>query len=50
MKKLFTSIFAATLLDKIPDHNPKVLITLDPEEVSRRGVRQINAINWLLSY
>ncbi len=35
--------------DKIPDHNPKVLITLDPEEVSRRGVRQINAINWLLS-
>ena len=36
--------------DKIPDHNPKVLITLDPEEVSRRGVRQINAINWLLSH
>ena len=35
--------------DKIPDHNPKVLITLDPEEVSRRGVRQINAISWLLS-
>ena len=35
--------------DKIPDHNPKVLITLDPEEVSRRGVRQVNAINWLLS-
>ena len=35
--------------DKIPDHNPKALITLDPEEVSRRGVRQINAINWLLS-
>lgn len=35
--------------DKIPDHNPKILITLDPEEVSRRGVRQINAINWLLS-
>ena len=38
-----------TPFDKIPDHNPKVLITLDPEEVSRRGVRQINAINWLLS-
>ena len=36
--------------DKIPDHNPKVLITLDPEEVSRRGVRQINAINWLLGH
>ena len=35
--------------DKIPDHNPKVLITLDPEEVSRRGVRQVNVINWLLS-
>ncbi len=38
-----------TPFDKIPDHNPKILITLDPEEVSRRGVRQINAINWLLS-
>ncbi len=38
-----------TPFDKIPDHNPKALITLDPEEVSRRGVRQINAINWLLS-
>lgn len=37
-----------TPFDKIPDHNPKILITLDPEEVSRRGVRQINAINWLL--
>jgi predicted AAA+ superfamily ATPase len=35
--------------DKIPDHNPKILITLDPEEVSRRGIRQINAINWLLN-
>lgn len=38
-----------TPFDRIPDHNPKILITLDPEEVSRRGVRQINAINWLLS-
>ncbi len=38
-----------TPFDKIPDHNPKILITLDPEEISRRGVRQINAINWLLS-
>lgn len=38
-----------TPFDKIPDHNPKILITLDPEEVSRRGVRQVNAINWLLS-
>lgn len=38
-----------TPFDKIPDHNPKILITLDPEEVSRCGVRQINAINWLLS-
>lgn len=38
-----------TPFDKIPDHNPKILITLDPEEVSRRGVRQINAISWLLS-
>lgn len=39
-----------TPFDKISDHNPKVLITLDPEEVSRRGVRQINAINWLLGH
>ncbi len=35
--------------DMIDDHNMKILITLDPEEVSRRGVRQVNAINWLLN-
>lgn len=34
--------------DKINDHNLKILITMDPEEVLRRGVRQINAINFLL--
>lgn len=37
-----------TPFDKINDHNLKVLITMDPEEVLRRGVRQVNAINFLL--
>lgn len=37
-----------TPFDKINDHNLKILITMDPEEVLRRGVRQVNAINFLL--
>lgn len=32
----------------IRDHNPKVLLTLDPEEPVYEGVRQINILNWLL--
>jgi len=33
---------------KINDHFPKYLLTLDPEEPTYDGVRQINIINWLL--
>ena len=37
-------------LDAISDHNPKYLLTLDIEpEVSHNGIRQINALDWLLS-
>jgi predicted AAA+ superfamily ATPase len=32
----------------IREHNPKYLITLDPEEPVHNGIRQVNAINWLL--
>jgi predicted AAA+ superfamily ATPase len=35
-------------LRSIRDHNPKYLITLDPEEPVHNGIRQVNAINWLL--
>jgi len=36
-------------LDSIADHNPKVLLTLDPDpEVSHNGIRQIYALDWLL--
>lgn len=36
-------------LDKIKDHNPKYLLTLDDDpEVSYHGIKQINAIDWLL--
>lgn len=36
-------------LDKIADHNPKYLLTLDDDpEVSYNGIKQINAIDWLL--
>lgn len=33
--------------DKIPDHNEKLLITMDYETGSRNGVKQINIIDWL---
>jgi predicted AAA+ superfamily ATPase len=34
--------------DKIPDHNERLLITMDYENGDRNGVKQINAIDWLL--
>jgi predicted AAA+ superfamily ATPase len=34
--------------DKIPDHNERLLITADYENGDRNGVKQINAIDWLL--
>ena len=35
-------------LAKIPDYNERLLITMDYETGSRNGVKQINAIDWLL--
>lgn len=35
--------------DNIPDHNEKILITMDYETGSHNGVKQINAIDWLLN-
>jgi len=36
-------------LDGISDHNPKYLLTLDIAPVaSHNGIRQINALEWLL--
>jgi predicted AAA+ superfamily ATPase len=35
-------------LQTIRDHNPKYLITLDPEEPAYNGIIQRNAIKWLL--
>jgi predicted AAA+ superfamily ATPase len=34
--------------DKISDHNEKILITMDYENGSHNGIKQINAIEWLL--
>ncbi len=34
---------------KIPDYNERLLITMDYEKGSHNGVKQINAIDWLLS-
>ncbi|MCL2246361.1 MAG: ATP-binding protein [Lentimicrobiaceae bacterium] len=34
--------------DRINDHNEKILITMDYETGSRNGVKQVNAIDWLL--
>ncbi|MDR0646536.1 MAG: ATP-binding protein [Elusimicrobiota bacterium] len=33
----------------IKDANPKILLTMDAEEPVHNGIRQINAINWLLN-
>jgi len=33
---------------KIPDHNERLLITMDFETGSHNGIKQINAIDWLL--
>lgn len=35
--------------DNIPDHNEKILITMDYETGTHNGVKQINAIDWLLN-
>ena len=36
-------------LESINDHNQKFLITLDPFPVtSHNGIKQINALDWLL--
>ncbi|WP_343210764.1 ATP-binding protein [Anaerolentibacter hominis] len=36
-------------LDSITDHNPKFLLTLDDDPVmSYNGIRQVNAIDWLI--
>jgi predicted AAA+ superfamily ATPase len=34
---------------KIPDYNERLLITMDYEKGSHNGVKQINAIDWLLN-
>jgi len=31
------------------DHYPKFLLTLDPEEGTVDGIKQLNALNWLLN-
>ena len=36
-------------LNRISDHNPKYLLTLDDDPPAQHnGIRQINAIDWLL--
>ena len=38
-----------TPLDSISDHNPKYLLTLDDDPpVSHNGIRQLNALDWLI--
>jgi predicted AAA+ superfamily ATPase len=37
-------------LQTVRDHNPKYLITLDPEEPVYNGIIQRNAIKWLLEF
>ncbi len=34
---------------KIPDYNERLLITMDYEKGSHNGVKQLNAIDWLLN-
>ena len=38
-----------TPLDSISDHNPKYLLTLDDDPpTSHNGIKQLNALEWLL--
>ncbi|MCL1877060.1 ATP-binding protein [Candidatus Saccharibacteria bacterium] len=37
-----------TPLKKLGDNNPKFLLTLDPENNNFDGIKQVNAIDWLL--
>ena len=38
-----------TPLDSIADHNPKYLLTLDNDPpVSHNGIKQLNALEWLI--
>ena len=34
--------------DKIPDHNPRFLLTMDLRSGSHNGVKQLNVVDWLL--
>jgi len=34
--------------DRIPDYNERLLITMDYETGNHNGVKQINAIDWIL--
>jgi len=36
-------------LNKIADHNPKYLLTMDYIDVSHRGIKQINVLDWLVA-
>ena len=37
-------------LDAVADHNPKYLLTLDDDPpTSHNGIKQLNALEWLLS-
>ena len=39
-----------TPLDSISDHNPKYLLTLDDDPpTSHNGIKQLNALEWLLN-
>jgi predicted AAA+ superfamily ATPase len=35
-------------LEKIRDHNPKYILSMDAEEPVYNGIRQLNAVKWLL--
>jgi predicted AAA+ superfamily ATPase len=35
--------------DKIADHHEKILITMDYQEGAYNGIKQINALDWLLN-
>ncbi|MFP3040824.1 hypothetical protein LQZ19_03275 [Treponema primitia] len=36
-------------LDKIDDHYPKILLSMDYMDLSHKGIKQINVLDWLVS-
>ncbi|GHT74792.1 hypothetical protein FACS189456_6450 [Bacteroidia bacterium] len=49
MRNEATRVRELSALEKLKNHHPKIVITLDPEEPTYNGIVQLNATKWLLN-